>query len=680
MPAEYCSPAAVLTLPTFATFANKLLEHIAVGMIRIQPSKGYYRGNYFTVLIFRLLVALAFLWFSRVIFYYFNSHLFGSVTATETFHIFVSGLRFDVAALFSLNFPFIIAMTIPLPFRRYKGYKVIADLVYYVPNLLGISVNIIDVVYFRFTQKRMTGDVFDFVAAGVPMDKLAPQFIRDFWPFMLVFIVLAVIFILIVRRIEYNNRRFTEGLMPYYFYQVLSFTGTLLLSVILIRGGIQLKPINIITAIQYVPPSNLPLILNTPFTIIKTIDHQVIRKLDYYDPATLETIYSPVFEPEPALPDTNLRVKTDMNVVVLIMEGLSSEHTGTFNRHVKDYQGFTPFLDSLMQHSLYFNGFANAKQSIEGLPAITASIPGLMDRPFITSAFGGNSFNGMAGLLRKKGYQTSFFHGGTNGTMDFDRFALAAGFQRYFGRTEYNNDADFDGRWGIFDEPFLQYFARNLNQMPEPFLSVFFSLSAHHPYTIPAEHQGRFTKGKLQIQEAIMYSDYALKRFFETARTMDWYQNTLFVITADHTSEASLPEFKSRVGMYRIPIVFFSPGSTLDTDTSSIVSQADIMPSVLSMLDYDEPFVAFGNNIFAKNQPTFAVMYINGVFQMVQNDFLIEFDGMRTLALYNFVDDPLMRQNLVNQEIVVKSEMEKLIKAYIQQYFNRLIENRMTAR
>ncbi len=649
-------------------------------MIRIRPSKGYYRGNYYTVLIFRLLVALAFLWFSRVIFFFFNAHLFGSVSSTEIFHIFISGLRFDIAALFTLNLPFIAAMTIPLPFRRYRGYKAIVDLIYFVPNLLGIAANMADIVYFRFTLKRMTGDVFDFVAAGVPMDKLAPQFIRDFWPFLLLFLVLTIVFILIVRKVEHSNRRFTEGILTYYFYQLISFTGAILLSVIMIRGGIQLKPINIITGIQYVKPSNLPLILNTPFTIIKTIDHQVIRKMDYFDPVTLESIYSPVFEPAQAQQNSDVQAKNDMNVVVLIMESMSSEHIGTFNRHIKGYQGFTPFLDSLMKHSLYFNGFANAKQSIEGLPAITASIPGLMDRPFITSAFGGNSFNGMAGLLENKGYQTSFFHGGTNGTMDFDRFARASGFQRYFGRTEYNNDADFDGRWGIFDEPFLQYYAKNLNQMQEPFFSVFFSLSAHHPYTIPDIHQGRFAKGKLQIQEAIMYSDYALKRFFETVRTLDWYQNTLFVITADHTSEASLPEYKTRVGLYRIPIIFFSPSGIPGIETAITPGQVDIMPSVLSLLDYDAPFVAFGNNIFDSSRPTFAVMYINGVFQMVQNDFLIEFDGYKTLALYNFADDPMLRQNLVNQGITKKNEMEKLIKAYIQQYFNRLIENRMTAR
>jgi phosphoglycerol transferase MdoB-like AlkP superfamily enzyme len=142
------------------------------------------------------------------------------------------------------------------------------------------------------------------------------------------------------------------------------------------------------------------------------------------------------------------------------MESLSSEHIGAFNRQVEGYQGYTPFLDSLIDHSIAFNGFANAKQSIEGLPAIIASIPALMDRPFITSAFAGNSFDALAALLEKKGYETSFFHGGTNGTMDFDRFARASGFKRYYGRNEYDNDMDFDGRWGIFDEPFFQFFAK----------------------------------------------------------------------------------------------------------------------------------------------------------------------------------------------------------------------------
>jgi hypothetical protein len=253
-------------------------------MTKAKYTKGYYRVNSYTVLTYRLLIALLFLWISRILFYIFNFKSFNTVTTIELFHVFISGLRFDLSSLFMLNLPFIILMTFPLPFRHRKFYWVTSDFLFYVPNLMGIAVNIADIVYFRFTQKRMTGDIFDFVSAGIPIQDLIPQFMRDFWPFLFLFIFIAIIFYLIIRKVYYYKRRFTEGVISYYLFQMISFVITLFLSVLMIRGGIQMKPVNIITGIQYVRPSNLPLILNTPFTIIKTIDHQVMMKVDYFEP------------------------------------------------------------------------------------------------------------------------------------------------------------------------------------------------------------------------------------------------------------------------------------------------------------------------------------------------------------------------------------------------------------
>lgn len=644
----------------------------------IEKTRGYFRGNYYTIVLYRLAIAFLFLWLSRILFYFFNSNFYEHLSTAEVVRIFLYGIRFDLSTLFTLNLVFIVLMTIPIPFRHLKTYRTIADIFFYIPNLTGIALNMADIVYFRFTQKRMTGDIFEFVAKDVPMGTLFPQFIRDFWPYFLLFFAMSVIFIVLVRMVSFSKRRFTEGLVTYYELQMLSFIISLAVGVIGIRGGLQFKPIKMITAAKYTQPRNMPVMLNTPFTIIKTIDQQLVPKVDYFSMDEVDEIFSPVFGGKQSTRPENDSLMEKKNVVVIIMESLSSEHVGAFNKHYENYQGFTPFLDSLMQLSLAFNGFANAKQSIEGIPAVVASLPGLMDRSFINSPYAGNNINSLASLLGEKGYHTSFYHGGDNGTMDFDRFADLAGFKNYFGRKEYDNDEDFDGRWGIFDEPFFQYFARNLDKTPQPFLSVFFSLSAHHPYKIPAKYSGQFRQGKLAIQEAIMYGDFSLKRFFETASTMGWYNNTLFVITADHTSEAHLPEYQTRNGMFRVPILFFDPSKQLPPVSNKTVSQADIMPSVLSLLNYDQPYIAFGENLFEEKSPSFAVTQLNGVFLMIQGEYVIEFDGEKTIALYNMNTDKFMQKNLILTETGRVKTMEQLLKAYIQQYYTRLIENRMT--
>lgn len=643
-------------------------------------TQGYFRGNYYSIVIYRLLITFLFLWLSRVLFLFFNAHHFEHLSSSEVAGLIFYGIRFDFSTLLMLNAPFIVLMTIPLPFRRLKNYRTVAGALFFIPNIAGIVLNMADIVYYRFTQKRMTGDIFEFVTGSVPMDTLAPQFVKDFWPYMLLSLALVLAFVILIRRVGFSKRRFAEGIVSYYQFQTISFLVTLFFMVIGIRGGLQLKPVKIITAAKYTQPRNVPAILNTPFTIIKTIDQQGLSRIRYFDEKVAESIYSPVFvkDEKSFVEKDSARRFNNFNVVVVIMESLSSEHIGYFNQHIGDYQGFTPFLDSLMKHALVYNGFANAKQSIEGIPAIVASLPGLMDRNYINSPFAGNAINSFASLLGGKNYHTSFYHGGTNGTMDFDRFTDVAGFDHYFGRTEYNNDMDFDGRWGIFDEPFFRYFARNLDKTPQPFLSVFFSLSAHHPYTIPQQYEGKFRKGKLTIQEAIMYADFSLKKFFETASKMSWFENTIFVITADHTSEANLPEYQTRVGMFRIPILFFSPTKPLIANPDLTVSQVDILPSVLSLLDFDQTFIAFGNNIFDTATQPFTVNYLNGIYQMIQGDYMLEFDGEKSLALFNFRNDKLLKQNVLTIETDKVQNMELMLKAYIQQYYNRLIENRLT--
>ncbi|MBE0637240.1 MAG: sulfatase-like hydrolase/transferase [Bacteroidales bacterium] len=645
----------------------------------IEKSKGYIRGNYYTIVVYRLCIAFLFLWLSRVMFYFFNLHYFEHLLTNDVLKLFFFGIRFDLSTLFTLNTVFIVMMTIPLPFRRLRVYRTVADLFFFIPNLAGISLNLADIVYFRFTQKRMTGDIFDFVVNDVPMDTLLPQFIRDFWPYFLITLFLAIVCIVLVKMVSFSKRRFTDGLLTYYQMQVISFILSLAVTIIGIRGGFQLKPIKVITAAKYTQSRNVPILLNTPFTIIKTIDQQSVNFVQHFDENEIDEIYSPEHNSDKLHTLGNDSLFQQKNIVLIIMESLSSEHIGAFNRHLEHYQGFTPFLDSLMQHSLVFNGFANAKQSIEGIPAIVASLPGLMDRSFINSPYSGNAMNSLASLLGEKGYHTSFYHGGTNGTMDFDRFADLVGFDNYFGREEYNNDDDFDGRWGIFDEPFFQYFARHLAKTPQPFLSVLFSLSAHHPYTIPQEHTGKFMKGNLEIQEAIMYSDFALRRFFKTASKMPWFKNTLFVITADHTSEADLPEYKTRFGMFRIPILFFDPNKNLPATINKVTSQVDIMPSLLSLLNFDAPFISFGQNLFDESQQSFAVTHLNGIYQIIQEDYVLEFDGVESLALYNVNEDIFMKNNLLFTESEKVNTMERLLKAYIQQYYTRLKLNRMTA-
>jgi phosphoglycerol transferase MdoB-like AlkP superfamily enzyme len=262
--------------------------------------------------------------------------------------------------------------------------------------------------------------------------------------------------------------------------------------------------------------------------------------------------------------------------------------------------------------------------------------------------------------------------------MGFDSYTKMAGFDHYFGRTEYHNDADYDGKWGIRDEEFFQYTKRTMDHLPQPFLVAIFSLSSHHPYTIPAKYAHKFRKGKLPIQESIMYADYSLSKFFKAAEKMPWYRNTLFVFTADHTSEGYYPYYQTDAGQFAVPILFFKSEEKIKGNGDEIAAQTDIMPSVLDYLNYDKDFVAFGSSVFDSTAPHFSVHYVSGVYGMIKDGYLLEFNGFRTTALFDLHKDKMQRDNLAEKNLPIMKQLEEFLKAYLQQYNNRLIENRLT--
>jgi phosphoglycerol transferase MdoB-like AlkP superfamily enzyme len=361
--------------------------------------------------------------------------------------------------------------------------------------------------------------------------------------------------------------------------------------------------------------------------------------------------------------------------VIIILESFGREHIDYYNNNGRS---LTPFLDSLFSLSYTFEAWANGKRSIESMPAIVAAIPTLMPVDYPTSPYVTNRINGLGTILGAKGYHTSFFHGGNNGTMSFDAFANTSGFVHYYGRNEYNNDADFDGKWGIYDEPFLQYVADEMNNFPQPFLSGVFTLSSHHPYSVPEQYANSFPHANSRLEESISYTDLALSRFFNKISIMPWYRNTIFVITADHTSESNEdPLYRTLAGNYAIPLAFYTPGSTLRGEAPFTAQQSDVMPSVLAMLGYDKPFVAFGENLFDSTATHFAINYNNNIYQLIKNDYILHFNGEQSLALYYLPEDQFMEINLLRKEDSVRIAHENFTKAIIQQYNHRLIHNQL---
>ncbi len=540
--------------------------------------------------------------------------------------------------------------------------------------------NCLDCVYFPYTLKRTTADVFDLVSIGGGGDffRLLPNYLADFWYIFAIWALLMLALIYL-----YNC---TKGvLLPvgnrltFYLKNTLYLAIVLIVGVIGSRGGIQLRPINIISAGEYTTAQNIPLVLNTPFTILQTIGSEQLEIKEYYaNDNVLKDIYYPVHQYHNQ-PDS-LQKK---NVVIIILEGFSKEAMGLGNDTLdhSTYKGYTPFLDSLCRLSWSFpKAFSNGKKSIEGIPAVLASLPNLMEKPYITSSYAGNTINSLPILLKPYGYQSAFFHGGTNGTMQFDAFASLAGFDKYYGRKEYGNDADFDGNWGIWDEQFLQYTSHTLSTLKQPFVASIFTLSSHHPYAIPEKYKGKFDKGTVEIHESIGYADFSLKEFFAEASKTPWFSNTLFVITSDHSSATHYEYYQNSLGNLAIPIMYYDGSERLKGQSEIITQQIDILPSVLDYLKYPKPFFSFGESVFQPSAKHFDICYFNNVYQLIYNNILLQFNGEKVLAVYQLSTDPYLRNNLINDPTISYLKQESLIKAILQTYFTRVINNQLTAK
>ena len=592
------------------------------------------------------------------------------------------GLVFDTAAILVTNSLYIVILLLT-PWRR------LAQWVYVVINAVALAVNLADCVYFRFTMRRTTTTVFNEFQNENNLAGVIGTEMVNHWYLVLLFIILVYAMWKLYRS---PGKAVPVGKWwVWYPSQVLLLAACAPFVVAGIRGGFAtaVRPITISNANQYVDrPIEAALVLNTPFSIYRTIGKDVFVVPNYFsDEKTLASIYTPIHTPNDSLAGANSSLYTlhsslKKNVVVLIVESFGREYIGALNETLENgqYKGYTPHVDSLVSHSTTFRySFCNGRKSIDGMPSILSSIPMFVE-PFILTPASMNQVSGIASLLAGEGYETAFFHGAQRGSMGFMAFARSTGFQQYYGREDYNEDPrfggddDFDGMWAIWDEPFLQYYATKMSEMKEPFMTAVFTASSHHPYHVPEQYKDVYPEEGIEIHKCIRYTDMAIGKFFEKASHEPWFKNTIFVLTSDHTNLSDHPFYQTDIGGFCSPIIIYAPSQPVGEMQDKIAQQIDILPTVMGMLHYQKPYFGFGIDLLnTPAEDTWAVNYLNGIYQYVKHGHVLQFDGQQTKGMYA-LDDSLMQHNLVGK-VPQQPQMELELKAIIQQYMERMTQD-----
>ena len=638
---------------------------------------------------FVLLMAVYML--SRWFFYYMNRDAFQGVTWGDLATMSWGGMRFDLSALCYLNALCIMLQFLPLKARHTVRYQRVVKWLFLLINLLGVAVNVADVAYFEFGGRRTTFTIFSEFGGESNLGAIFLNSMLGYWQVWLFGLLMAVAVVLLYYNPIKKDRPQSDfpSNKVYYTVHGVVFVLMALFVVAGMRGGLGMKmhPLRQDSADLYCKrPHEAAVVLNTPFTLITTAHKKGYEDPHFFADDELDAIFDPIKNKTPRGGEMR-----KYNVVVFLMESFSMEFSGYLNRGRDGghYEGYMPFLDSLMRKSYCFEyGFANGQRSVDCMPASFAGIPRYLN-PYCYFLYSNNSLQGLPQMLRDEGYLTAFFHGAPNTTLGFKAFTNSIGFEYYYGMDEYGHDEDFDGVWSIFDEPYLDYFADKTidiaHHSKQPFFLTVFTASSHDPYKVPEKYKDTFTRGDIPMHKVISYADHSIRHYFERIKDEPWLENTIFVFSADHCGVNSRKDYNNEMGRFLIPIFFYTPGGQLPVkcDSTRLVQQTDITPTVLGLLNYQKPYFSFGKDVLSTDS-TFVNYVFNdrdGQTMYYLDSLMIEYRGNKLYGVFDFRNDFSLEHNLIGKkdDYPQLPYMQRQIEAIIQQYITRMKSNRLTA-
>lgn len=412
---------------------------------------------------------------------------------------------------------------------------------------------------------------------------------------------------------------------------------TLFLMFAMIRSTFDHRPVNPSVAVfsQDSMVNQLP--LNSPYSLFYAIYEnrrdsakKGVRYGDMEDAVVIDIInqeagISTHDQLDPKLPSYHQQrasVRTDkpLNLVIVLEESLGAEFVGSLGG--KD---LTPRLDELSKQGIWMDQlYATGTRSVRGIEAVISGFVPTPRRSVVKLAETQENFFTIAGLLQKKGYETSFIYGGEAHFDNMKRFFLNNGFETIVEEKDYSNPV-YHASWGVSDE---DLFAR-ANQMFEaagdqPFFSLVFTSSNHEPFDIP-DNRVPLEEGEDGAREtAIRYADYAVGQFFDIARQSSYWDNTVFLVIADHNSRVYGDQLVP-INRFHIPGLILG-GSINPRTISGITSQIDMLPTLLSLIGIDAAHPGIGRDLTSTEYfdgAGRAMMQFNALQAYMENDAVV---------------------------------------------------------
>lgn len=632
----------------------------------------------FGLIVYRFSLGYLFFFIARCLFVLFNSDLLEIDGFFEFLELCIYGLTFDTSAMFYANALFLLGSILPGTFTTSKNYQKGLYYLYLFFNGLALAFNYLDIAYYRFNLSRLTSKAFEVLENESNGLALLGSFLIDYWYLFLLYFVSLYFWGKLYKYLTLDRIR-TVHLRSYVVSSIVLFLLVPGIAIIGIRGDWRhsTRPITLVHAMEKVDhPTKADVVLNSLFTFIRTFGKNNFRISEEFSDSQINQLIHPIKQYKPSK-----EFLTPPNVVVFILESFGREYWGAMNysRKIENFESFTPFLDSLAQHSLVFsNGFTNSRKSIHGMPAVLAGIPSF-DVAYTSSQYSNQSLQSLVSIAEEMEYSTSFFHGAPNGSMGFLGFSQVLGFDKYYGKNEYDNNADYDGIWGIWDEPFFQFTQDKLSEDTSPFLATIFSVSSHAPFKIPQKYKGEFKEGYVAMHPCVQYTDHAIARFIESSKKEPWFENTIFVFTADHANLSYFEFYQKSINRFAIPIMFYAPGKSWGEERFELAQHMDIMPTVAQLMGYEKPIRSWGRSLVSKEEPSLVVNYFGaGSYFFMDEQYICIYNGSKAIGFYD-KEDYGLEENLIQNRTKEMDEILVKGKAFLQDYNNRIVKGNLEA-
>lgn len=542
---------------------------------------------------------------------------FSNLSFSELLLSLFFGLRIDIITLFTFLGLFILLLTLPIPFVHAKGYRKTVSAMWSIVLISILALCIGDVLYYEFSHRHVSNELFNLaedtdIITNMAFNSYLNYTVGSAFLFMGVFWFYAKLFSAPIRNQEISKKSW------------IALLAIVLILFIGIRNSFGSKSFGIADSYAVHKSSSGTLALNGFFSVYRTMGvykggkRYKLMKLDEALPIAtqlLQTKNAPFISKDiPLMRAFKTEKQPRYNVVIVLLESWGAEHIDGFT-HYKEL-GVTPYFKKLSNEGLKFTNFyANGYRSIYGITSIFTGITLPSGFQYLGSGLELSNLSYLGRIAKENGYETIAMQGSNRRSYRVDAVSHLAGFDQFYGAEDMPNvETVEEGRkpqTGTYDYNLFQFMHQKLNTIQKPFISFMFTSTNHTDYYLPHSKFERYPHtlhGQYGRLNSLIYVDNAIERFMESVKKEPWFDNTIFIFTADHGAGNALdtigkqlrPNDKALASIEhaRIPLVIYAPKIFKPKNITTLGSQNDIFPTLMDILGFKQSFSVMGNSLF----------------------------------------------------------------------------------